>query len=81
MKPPIFSTREQIYTNSRKNQAIQREIEIGGKFWCWHDYTYFTPVMRENIFDWGMLHKCVKCGKSKIFKNMQIEPLPPVGSN
>lgn len=55
--------------------AIQAELEIGGRLFCWHDWTYFAPAIRKHLFDWGYLHKCIKCGKSKVFKEMQIEPI------
>lgn len=60
----------------RLQTAINKEISIGGKLFCWHDYTcIWSPVIRNHIFDWGFKHICVKCGKSKIFKEPQLEPV------
>ena len=60
----------------RQQRAINAEIAIGGRFFCWHDYTcIWVPVPRNSLIDWGFKHICTKCGKSKIFKEPLLEPL------
>jgi hypothetical protein len=73
MYPNIFITKEQKTKNDRMYDAIHAELTIGGKFFCWHDYTFFNNCIREHIHDWGYLYKCVKCGKNKVFKYHQLE--------
>ena len=59
----------------RIDKAILASIKIGGKIFCFHDYTYVGAVPYQSIFEWGYSYLCTKCGKEKIFKNLQIEPL------
>lgn len=77
MSPPIFATPQSRFEQGRLNQAIRKQVEIGGKLFCSHDFTYMKssrPV--NNLFDWRFVYCCIKCGKEKTFKNMQIEPVP-----
>lgn len=60
----------------RLQKAILKEISIGGKLFCWHDWTSFPePTVRNHIFDWGFKHLCVKCGKSRVFNERMLEPI------
>ena len=77
MNPNPFETVEQRHKNHRMGDTIYAELNVGGKFFCWHDWTYFAPAIRNHLLDWGFLYKCTKCGKSRVFKEMQIEPVPP----
>lgn len=72
MQPPLG---EQAL-NKRQIQGINKEISIGGKFFCWHDYTcLWEKVPKKHLLDWGYIHLCIKCGKKKIFSNPLLEPI------
>lgn len=75
MSPPIFQTSIERAKSRRFHKAVKAEISVGGKFFCRHDYTFLeTSQPDKNIFDWKYLYSCVKCGKRKLFRDLQIEP-------
>lgn len=75
MSPLLFETPQERFEKYRKSIAIFKEMTIGGRLFCWHNWTYFCPSIRRHLLDWGSLHKCTKCGKSKVFKERVIEPI------
>lgn len=77
MMPPIFVTYQEAWETRRKNMALQNQIFIGGKFFCFHDWTWIGPAIRKHLLDWGDAHLCVKCGKYKVFTIRRIEPIAP----
>jgi len=51
-------------------QAIYRQITIGGKLFCWHDWIYLSIYFPKSAWEYvkgfDAEYLCVKCGKSKI---------------
>lgn len=65
--------------NKALQKAIYAEITIGGKFWCWHDYTLAAHCLPQDGWEYtkGIKFKylCTKCGKEKKTAYLMLEPI------
>jgi hypothetical protein len=56
-----------------QQQAINKQIEIGGKLFCIHDYIYLSEKLA--LYACKHIYGCIKCGKTKESECMLLEPL------
>ena len=52
------------FKNIREDKAIKANIKIGGKLFCWHD---FTSVGKVTFNSNAIPFICVKCGEYREF--------------
>lgn len=70
MNQGIFETDLDFYMRKRRNVALKKRIEIGGKIFCFHDYTFLSGYFCS--YTWI----CVKCGKQITKDTFPIEYIP-----
>lgn len=79
MMPPVFKTESEYKHDRLVQEIIVKDITTGGKFWCWHDYTFIHNTYPIDGFEMmkGVRYcvGCVKCGKKKRVANLPIEPI------
>ena len=80
MMPPLrfgYDSMHPDYLKARRTQkAINAQIKYGGKFFCWHDYTYISEVVAMTVFEAGTSffwykYLCTKCGKETHLNSIQ----------
>lgn len=68
--PPYFINQADFLKDKRTQRAINARISIGGKLFCWHDWTFISQVWGKTAFEIGTSlvwyeYLCTKCGKDK----------------
>lgn len=81
MTQPLFIDKmhPDYLQEQRKNKALRVEISVGGKIFCWHDYTFICRTTPRDVGDMirGINYRnlCVKCGKEKRTNYLILENL------